>query len=156
MINETGNTENTSFTDEALTTPTEAGRAENPSGPMRELGRKGLEPLLSVLTKHQGDVTPYFDAVTKALKAAAESLKGENPGEAETFISGYFTEGADWLSQWKEKLAGKSQTDLLNFLEEEGKKSPAILFGASYFAGLILGRFGRHLGKTIKPKINIH
>ncbi len=156
MINETDDTENNSFSDEALTTPPEAGKTGNRNGQVRELGKKSLEPFIGVLSKHKGDFSPYLEAVTKALRAAADSLKGDQPAEAETFISGYFAEGADWISQWKDKLTGNSTEDLMHLLEEEGRKSPAILFGVSYFGGLILGRFGRHLGKTMKQNVNIH
>lgn len=155
MINETGNTENTSFSDEAPATPTQSPKSVN-SNPSFGLGKKSLGPLLNVLAKHKSDVSPYLDALTKALIAAAESLKGEEAPEAETFVAGYFSDGAAWLARWKDKLAGQSPDDILTFLEEEGQKHPAILFGTSYVAGLMLGRFGRHIGKSMKENINIH
>jgi hypothetical protein len=143
MINETGNTENTDFADEVPR--------------MKELGKKGLEPIFGVLSRHRGEFSPYFDALTKALSAGAQSLEGENAGEVEKTIAGYFHDGAVWLSQWKDKLATESPQDFLKFLEEEGKKRPALLFGVSYFGGLLLGRFGRHLGKTMRASTdNIH
>lgn len=140
MINETGNTENTNFVDERI--PPEA------SG-VKELGRKSLLPLVSVLGKHKGDFTPYLDALTKALKSGADSLQGETAGDAEKFIGGYFTDGLEFITQWKDKLSSQSPEDVMKFIEDEGKKHPALLFGASYFAGMILGRFGLHVGKTV-------
>lgn len=141
MINETGNTENTNFSED---------RSGSGMGQVKDLGRKSLEPLMGVLSRHKGDFSPYFDALTKALTSGAQSLQTEQSSEAEKFIAQYFTDGADWLTEWKDKLAANSSDDFMRLLEEEGRKRPAILFGASYFAGLILGRFGRHLGKTMR------
>lgn len=158
MINETGNTENTNFADEVRSPSFEArGNSSSRIGQVKELGKKGLEPLVGVLSRHKGDISPYFEALTKALKSGAQSLQGEQASDAEKHIAQYFTEGAEWLGQWKEKFAVSSPDQFMTLLEEEGKKRPAILFGASYFAGLILGRFGRHLGKTMRSSTeNIH
>ena len=144
MINDTGNSENTSGHSSGM-------------GQVKDLGRKSLEPLMGVLSRHKGDFSPYFDALTKALTSGAQSISTDQSSEQEKFIAQYFTDGAAWLTQWKEKLSSHSTEDFMSLLEEEGKKRPAILFGASYFAGLILGRFGRHLGKTMKSsEENIH
>lgn len=148
MINETGNTENTNFAD---------GGSRSGMGQIKDLGKKSLEPLMGVLSRHKGDFSPYLEALTKALTSGAQSLQNENASDAEKFIAQYFTDGAEWLTQWKDKFAQTSSDDFLRLLEEEGRKRPAILFGASYFAGLILGRFGRHLGKTMRTSTdNIH
>ncbi len=158
MINETGNTENTNFADEANPSSYDTNR-RSPSGigQVRDLGKKSLEPLVGVLSRHKGDFSPYLDALTKALQSGAQSLQNDQSSDAEKFISQYFTEGAEWLGQWKDKLHMNSSEEFMSLLEEEGKKRPAILFGASYFAGLILGRFGRHLGKTMRSSTeNIH
>lgn len=141
MINETGNTENTNFSDEA-------GRTPFGQESVKTLGKKSLEPLVSVLGKHKSDFSPYLDALTKALKSGAEALQKEDAGEAEKFIGRYFSDGLEFIGKWKDKLSSQSPDDVMKFLEEEGKKHPAVLFGASYFAGMILGRVGRHLGKT--------
>ncbi len=158
MINETGNTENTNFADEAGQSSYESsGNSNSKIGQIKDLGRKSLEPLVGVLSRHKGDFSPYLDALTKALQSGAQSLQGDQSSEAEKYIAQYFTEGADWLGQWKNKLHVNSPDEFMSLLEEEGKKRPAILFGASYFAGLILGRFGRHLGKTMSSSTeNIH
>jgi hypothetical protein len=158
MINETGNTENTNFADEVGSSSFEnSGERSSGMGQVKDLGRKSLEPLVGVLSRHKGDFSPYLDALTKALTSGAQSLQTDQSSEAEKFIAQYFTDGADWLTQWKDKLAGNSADDFMRLLEEEGRKRPAILFGASYFAGLILGRFGRHLGKTMRSSTdNIH
>ncbi len=159
MINETGNTENTDFTDEVNNSPFEANRSQTSGvgSQVKDLGRKGLEPLIGVLTRHKNDFSPYFDALTKALKSGASSLQNEEATDADKFISQYFTDGAEWITQWKDKLSAGSPDQFMQFVEEEGRKKPAILFGASYFAGIILGRFGRHLGKTIRSgSENIH
>lgn len=141
MIDDTGNTENTNFAE---------GAGPSGFGQMKDLGRKSLEPLMGVLSRHKGDFSPYLDAITKALKAGSESLQSEESSDAEKFIAQYFTDGADWIGQWKEKLSFNSPDEFMRMLEEEGRQKPAVLFGASYFAGLILGRFGRHLGKTVR------
>jgi hypothetical protein len=153
MINETGNTENTDFADEGAF----ESHQTSDIGRIKELGKKGLEPIFGVLSRHRGEFSPYFDALTKALNAGAQSLEGEGGNDVEKSIAGFFHEGADWLSQWKDKLATETPKDFLQFLEEEGKKRPALLFGVSYFGGLLLGRFGRHLGKTMRSSTdNIH
>ena len=157
MINETGNTENTNFSDEARPNSFEANGETHVRGGVKELGKKSLEPLVSVLGKHKADFSPYLDALTKALRSGAESLQNEQAGEAEKFIGRYFSDGAEWITQYKDKVAGQSPDQVMSFLETEGRKHPAILFGASYFAGIILGRFGRHLGKTMRSSSdNIH
>ncbi len=158
MINETGNTENTNFADEVSQSSYKTSdKSSSRIGQVKDLGRKGLEPLVGVLSRHKGDFSPYLDALTKALQSGAQSLQGDQSSEAEKYIAQYFTEGADWIGQWKEKLHVTSPDEFMSLLEEEGKKRPAILFGASYFAGMILGRFGRHLGKTIRSSSeNIH
>lgn len=159
MINETGNTENTNFADEGVSSSFETTSRSGSSriGQVKDLGRKSLGPLVGVLSRHKGDFSPYLDALTKALQSGAQSLQNDQSTDAEKFIAQYFTEGATWLGQWKEKLHFNSAEEFMSLLEEEGKKRPAILFGASYFAGLILGRFGRHLGKTMRSSSeNIH
>ncbi|MFL5783520.1 MAG: hypothetical protein ACJ76H_02850 [Bacteriovoracaceae bacterium] len=153
MINETGNTENTDFADESSFESHQTSEA----GRIKELGKRGLEPIFGVLSRHRGEFSPYFDALTKALTAGAQSLEGESSNEVEKNIAKFFHEGSDWLSQWKDKLATQSPQDFLKFLEEEGKNKPALLFGVSYFGGLLLGRFGRHLGKNLRSSTdNIH
>lgn len=137
MINDTGSTENTS---------SQAVGFDD----IKALGRKSLEPLVGVLSRHKGDFSPYLDAITKALKAGSDSLQAEQSSDAEKYIAQYFNDGAEWIGQWKEKLSVNSSDDFIRLLEEEGRQKPAILFGASYFAGLLLGRFGRHLGKTMR------
>jgi hypothetical protein len=158
MINETGNTENTNFADEGGPSSYEtSGSSSSRIGQVKDLGKKSLEPLVGVLSRHKGDFSPYLDALTKALQSGVQSLQGEESSDAEKFIAQYLTDGADWLGQWKDKLHVNSPDEFMSLLEEEGKKHPAILFGASYFAGLILGRFGRHLGKTMRSSTeNIH
>lgn len=158
MINETGNTENTDFaTEVGQTSYGTSGSSNSRIGQVKDLGKKSLEPLVGVLSRHKGDFSPYLDAITKALKSGAQSLQGEEAGDAEKYIAEYFSEGAEWIGQWKEKLTVNSPDEFLRLLEEEGRKRPAILFGASYFAGLILGRFGRHLGKAMRnSNENIH
>jgi hypothetical protein len=120
---------------------------------------KSLGPLLEVLTRHKNDLSPYIDSFTKALKAGAQSLELEESSDADRFISQYFREGAEWIAKWKVKLSSSSPEQIRQFLEDEGRKKPAILFGASYFAGVILVRFGRHLGKAMRTENgqeNIH
>ncbi len=161
MMNEIGSTESTSLKDEDPNTPNEAnrGRSSGVGEQVKELGIKSLGPLLEVLTRHKNDLSPYLDSFTKALKAGAQSLQHEESSDTDRFISEYFTEGAEWIAQWKVKLFSSSPEQIRQFLEDEGRKKPAILFGASYFAGVILGRFGRHLGKTMRTdsgQENIH
>lgn len=158
MINETGNTENTDFTDEAGSTQFGAGGGQSSGfGQVKDLGKKSLAPLVDVLSRHKGDFSPYLDSVTKALRAGADSLRGDQATDADNYIAQYFNDGADWIGQWKDKLSFSSPDQFMQLLEEEGRRRPAILFGTSYFAGLILGRFGRHLGKTIRSTTdNVH
>lgn len=159
MIHETGNTESTSFPDEANHTPDEANRGPTSDtlGQVKDLGMKSLAPLLEVFIRHKSDLSPYLNSLTKALKSGAQSLQGVQSSAADKFIAQYFTDGADWITKWKDKVSGNSPEEMMLYLEEEGRKQPAILFGVSYVAGLILGRFGRHLGKSVRTgKENIH
>jgi hypothetical protein len=156
MINKPSNSEKPNFPHEALSSQHDAGKSKKRNEQFREMGRKGLEPLVGVLLKHKGDLAPYLDAFTKALRAGANSLRGENSSAVESHVSEYFTNSVDWISGWQDKLAGNSTAELINLIEEEGRKHPVLAFGASYLVGVTLGRLGLHLGKTIKENVNIH
>jgi hypothetical protein len=40
----------------------------------REYGKKSMAPLVDLLNKYQGDITPYFNAVGKGLQGAVDAL----------------------------------------------------------------------------------
>lgn len=127
--------------------------ANNPSaepggiGKIKSYGQKSLGPLINLLQKYQTDVTPYFDAIGKGLEASTNSLAQEGSTDAEKNVSEWFREAHQWFDQVKSRLNSRDSSELLRFIEEQGRQHPGAMFSASYFVGLFIGRMGRHIGK---------
>lgn len=119
-----------------------------PREALEDLGKKSLSPILDVFTRHRDDFTPYTAALHRALSAGAEALAGGGTSGAEKFIGDYFRTAADFVSDWEVKLRSRSPEEIYRFIEDEGKKHPLVLFGASYVAGAFLGRLGLHIRKS--------
>lgn len=118
---------------------------------LKEIGLKGLTPLLNVIHKHKEDINPYFDAIEKALTAGSGSLNQVSSTEVDRKVGAWLTDGAGLVRDLKNKLASTHTQDLLTLLEAEATKRPGLMFAFSYVAGMAFGRIGRHIGKT-----NIH
>ncbi len=121
---------------------------------MKGFGRKGLGPIIDVFSKHQGDLNPYLQSIDKALRAAITSLNEDSSSEADRTVGRWVSGASTWMTGASDKLKTTSPKDLLNFLEEEARSRPALMFSVSYVAGLLFGRVGRHVGSqmTASPK----
>lgn len=113
---------------------------------MKGFGRKGLAPIIEVFTKHQGDLTPYVQSIDKALSAAITALNSESATEADRTVGSWVTQASTWMMSANDRLKSTNPKDLLNFLEEEARTRPGLMFSVSYAAGLLFGRVGRHVG----------
>jgi hypothetical protein len=116
-------------------------------GKVKDVGRKGLGPIVDVLHRHSGDINPYIDAIGRALKAGVDSLNQKNASDADRTVSGWFGEASQWFEHLKTRFDSTSGIDLITYLEEESRRRPGFMFAISYMAGLGLGRMGRHLGQ---------
>ena len=117
-------------------------------GRFKDLGKKSLAPLVDLVHRYQGDITPYMSAIDVGIQGAINALRdvqGEEGSTVNQSVAQWFTDAQSWFGGAKEKLASKSSTDLLNFLETEARQRPAVMFASSYVIGLVVGRLGRHL-----------
>jgi hypothetical protein len=119
-------------------------------GKFKEFGKKGLAPLVDLVHRYQGDITPYLSAIDVGIQGAIDALRNAEGEQAEAThqsVAQWFTEAQTWFGGAKEKLSSKSPSDLLNFLETEARQRPAVMFASSYVVGLVVGRLGRHLAR---------
>ena len=116
---------------------------------MKGFGRKGLAPILEVFTKHQGDLNPYVQSIDKAFSAAITALNSESATEADRAVGSWVTQASTWMMSASDRLKSTNPKDLLNFLEEEARTRPGLMFSVSYVAGLLFGRVGRHVGSQM-------
>jgi hypothetical protein len=114
---------------------------------LKEYGKKSLAPLTDLVHKYKGDINPYVAAIGKGLQGAINALNEGEANDAERKIGQWFQEANEWFNGVKGKLEATEAKDLLNYLEEEAKKSPGLMFSVSYVAGLAIGRVGRQLGR---------
>ncbi len=115
------------------------------SSKLKDYGQKGLTPLVDLLHKYQGQMMPYFDALTTGLRGGADALQ-QAQGEGVT-VAGWFTEAERMLKDSRSKLESGNSQEILEFLEIQASKNPGFMFSASYVAGLFFGRVGRHVGR---------
>lgn len=112
---------------------------------LKEYGFKAYGPLIDVVYKYQDEFTPYLAALVKGLQGARERLNSENASEAEKYVSHFFQEASQGLEGISQKLSSKDINVIKDYLEEQGRLRPSIMFSSSYIAGLLLGRLGRHI-----------
>lgn len=120
----------------------------------KQVGQKGLSPLLSVFEKYRGDFQPFFNSLQTSLRAAVASLDKEDATSADKFLRQWLSETINWLDTMKTKFEGKDTKEFMAYFEEEAKNHPGAMFAISYVAGLVLGRLGRHL--VMKKSATIH
>lgn len=118
---------------------------EGAESKLKDYGKKSLAPVLDLVHKYQDDISPYFTAIQKGLQGALNAFNQEGGEEAEKVVAGWFREASEWFTTAGEKLRSQEPRDLLNYLEEQGRKSPGLLFSSSYIAGIAFGRMGRHI-----------
>lgn len=140
---------------------------------LKQYGKKSLSPLVDLLHKYKEQINPYMMALDKGLEGACSSFSSQQESnaqnwkaspdgtskattsqtnsEAEQIVSGWFREATDWFKGAREKMSTENPKDLLDYLEEQAKSRPGLMFATSYVAGLVFGRLGRHIGR-IKAK----
>lgn len=116
---------------------------------MKDFGIKGLQPFMGVISRYKVDLRPYLSAIDTGLRAAVSSLNQESSSEADREISKWFTQASTFITTAGDKLKSQNPTDLWHFFEEEARRQPGLMFSASYVAGLLFGRVGRHVGSQI-------
>ena len=144
------------------------------SSKLKDYGQKSLTPILEVFHKYQSDVEPYFTALADGLQSGADALRGSDKvntvdssissvtqNQAATsrdpkeFVAGWFSDAANWLNTAKDKMKSSDAKALIGYVEEEARKNPGFIFSASYLAGIIFGRLGRHIGRqATKGKVS--
>lgn len=114
---------------------------------LKEYGMKAYRPLVDVVFKYQDEFTPYLTALAKGLQGGKESLSREGSTEAEQYVSQFFQQAADGLTQACQKLESKDVNGITTFLSEQAEQRPSVMFGTSYIAGIFFGRLGRHIAR---------
>lgn len=140
---------------------------------LKQYGKKSLAPLVDLLHRYKDQINPYMEALDKGLQGACSSFNSSadnsvnssinssistpnasrimnakpQSNEAEKVVSGWFREASDWFQGARDKMSTEDPKDLLNYLEEQAKRSPGLMFATSYVAGLVFGRLGRHIGR---------
>ena len=152
MINNTENSEFDGSGSEANVPFNEAsvsGSIKNnmPMDKLKEYGKQAYAPLIKVVHKYQGEITPYISALAKGLQGGVDALSGDSASEADRFVAGWFREASEGLSQARTKLESKDINQLVSFIETQAKDRPSLMFTSSYLTGLFFGRIGRHIGK---------
>ena len=120
---------------------------------LKQYGKKSLAPLVNLVHKYKDQINPYMMALDKGLQGACNSFtaNGQESLGAEKVVSGWFNEASTWFKGAQEKIHTEDPKDFLNYLEEQAKDKPGMMFATSYVAGLIFGRLGRHIVR-IKAK----
>ena len=157
--------------------PRNEANASNTESKIRDYGKKSLAPMIDLVSKYKGDITPYFSAIGKGLQGAVTALEGnsgmnsgmssgmssdsassmntsssssESSSQADQVVAGWFRDANGWFTGAQEKISSGNAKDLLTYLEAEAAKSPGLMFSTSYVVGLFFGRLGRHLGRAGK------
>lgn len=153
MINNTNNFEESR-------TGQEANRPGFSADKLKDYGQKSLAPIIEVLHKYQGEIGPYFSAISQGLQGGADALRkplsdagagaeieAEVSSDANRVIAEWFQDAADWLRVARQKIDEPDKEAILNYIQDEARRRPGFIFSASYMAGLLFGRLGRHIGK---------
>lgn len=117
---------------------------------LKQYGKKSLAPLVDLLHKYKDQINPYMSALDKGLQGAcnAFSVQGQPSSvDAERVVEGWFRDANSWFNGARDKLSTDNPKDLLNYLEEQARDKPGLMFATSYVAGLVFGRLGRHIGR---------
>lgn len=125
---------------------------------LKEYGMKAYGPIIDVVYKYQDEFTPYLNALVKGLQGGVERLSAEGASDAERYVSRFFQEASQSIEGIGQKLASKDVNSIKEFLQEQGRVRPSVMFSSSYIAGLLFGRLGRHIigRKTAAREEPIH
>lgn len=114
-------------------------------------GRKGLRPFGDLLSKYEGEISPYLKVIGEGLRKGAQGLEGtEDSGQGQTntdarrLVASWFQEGANWFETAGEKIQSKNIDETLDYFEQESRNHPTLFFSMSYIAGAVIGRLAKH------------
>jgi len=116
---------------------------------LKQYGKKSLAPLVDLLHKYKDQVNPYVESINKGLQGASSSL-AESTTDSDRAVYGWFNDATNWFNGARDKLNNEDPKELLNYLEEQAKERPGLMFATSYVTGLVFGRLGRHMGRIVK------
>lgn len=120
---------------------------------MEVLGKKSLEPVLNLVHRYKDDLNPYLNSLSRGLKAAMDSYQTEG-SEADKVVSGWINQFNNWFDGLKNTLETKNPQDFLNYIEQQAKAHPGIMFSASYVMGIVMGKLGRDVVKMGKETLS--
>lgn len=112
---------------------------------LKEYGIKAYGPIIDVVYKYQDEFTPYLNALVKGLQGGIERLNSEGATEVEKYVGHFFQEASRSIEGFSQKLSSKDINTIKDFLQEQARMRPSIMFSSSYIAGLLFGRLGRHI-----------
>lgn len=155
MINNTENYEfdgsgseaNVPFNEAGVSGSINQAKSKIPVDKLKEYGKQAYAPLVKVIHKYQGEITPYISALAKGLQGGVDALSNESASEADRFVAGWFREASEGLSEARTKLESNDINQVVTFIETQAKNRPSLMFTSSYLTGLFFGRIGRHIGK---------
>lgn len=156
MNSDTPNFQNKAPQDEAFSSETNAFKNKLPgSTEIKEYGKKSLAPLIDLLSKYKGEFSPYFKAIETGLQGGFEVLnkgtsENDTVSDAQLTVGEWFRDAANWFNGADKRLQSGNTRELLDYLEQQAKNHPTLMFSSSYIAGLFFGRIGRHLGRQYK------
>lgn len=168
MVENTGNNEFEQSSAEA-NVPTGDGQSSKgdsgslPINKIKDYGKKAYAPLIKVVHRYQDEITPYLNALSRGLMSGADALKGDSGSEADKYVSGWFREASEGLTEAVAKLQSKDISEVIQFIETQAQKRPSLMFTSSYLTGLFFGRISKHIGRKVfqgksefEKEINVH
>lgn len=121
-----------------------------------DYGKKSLMPLVDLLSRYKGDISPYSSSILRAFDGAIQALENNEENEsANQRVLGWVRDAREWVNGSTDKLQNGSAKDFITYLEREAERNPGLMFSASYVVGMLFGRVGRyvgHMGNTSTPQ----
>lgn len=110
-----------------------------------ELGRKGITPFTQILHKYRDEAVPYIGALKKGCDAACKELTSQETEDtnASKTVCRWFEEASSMLENSSAKLSEDDPAIFFNYIKEQSRKHPLLMFSSSYLLGLIAGRLGK-------------
>jgi vacuolar-type H+-ATPase subunit E/Vma4 len=112
---------------------------------MKERGREKAHELkdeaqhraLDAAKKGKQSLSGHLRHISTALEAAAQRLREQDEG----WLADYGQQAADGLERACESMESKEPKELLNEVEDYGRRSPTTFMESAFMGGLLLGRF---------------
>lgn len=112
---------------------------------LTEIGKRGLTPFVQILHRYKDEVTPYIEAIKTGCDAAARELSSEQleSSRAKNNVSSWFQGASRFLEESNHKLNQNEATMFMDFIKDESRRRPVMMFSASYLLGVFAGRLGK-------------